>query len=78
MNDEKADKIIELLQQMRDLQLQSVENYKNAIQNQEESIKIQKAAAGKLRKIIFPVLLIVVLLALVAILLVVRLLLRYR
>jgi hypothetical protein len=78
MNDEKADKIIELLQQMRDLQQKSVENYKNAIQNQEESIKIQKAAAGKLRKIIFPVLLIVVLLALVAILLVVRLLLRYR
>jgi len=78
MDDEKADKIIELLQQMRDLQQKSVENYKNAIQNQEESIKIQKAAAGKLRKIIFPVLLIVVLLALVAILLVVRLLLRYR
>ena len=78
MDDEKADKIIELLQQMRDLQLQSVENYKNAIQNQEESIKIQKAATGKLRKVIFPVLLIVVLLALVAILLVVRLLLRYR
>ena len=78
MDDEKADKIIELLQQMRDLQQKSVENYKNAIQNKEESIKIQKAAAGKLRKIIFPVLLIVVLLALVAILLVVRFLLRYR
>jgi hypothetical protein len=77
MNDEKADKIIELLKQMRDLQLQSVENYKNAIQNQQESIKIQKAAAGKIRKIIFPVILIVLLLALVAVLLVMRLLLRY-
>jgi hypothetical protein len=78
MNDEKADKIIELLQQMRNLQQQSVENYKDAIKNQQESIQIQKAAAGKLRKIIFPVLLIVVMLALMAILLVIRLLLRYR
>lgn len=78
MNDEKTDKIIELLQQMRDLQRESIGNYQYALKNQEESIRIQKAAAGKLRKIILPILLIVVLLALVAIVLVLRILMRYR
>jgi hypothetical protein len=78
MEDEKADKIIALLQEMRDLQKQSIENYQYALKTQEEAIRLQKNAAGKVRKIIFPVLLVVVILALVAVMLVVRILLRYR
>lgn|GEM_PF-6583132 len=78
MDDTRADKIIELLQQMRDLQKQSVDNYQHALRNQEESIKIQKMATGKFRKVIFPILLVVTLLVLVAVFLVLRILLRYR
>jgi hypothetical protein len=78
VEDEKADKIIAILQEMRDLQKQSVENYRHALKNQEESIRIQKNAAGKVRKIIFPILLVVVILALLAVALVLRILLRYR
>ena len=78
MNDDKADKIIELLTQMRDLQRESVGNYQHALKNQEESIQLQKTATGKLRKVVFPILVVVILLALLALLLVVRLLLRYR
>ena len=77
MEDQKADQIIALLQEMRDLQKQSIENYQHALKNQEESIRIQKTAAGRIRKVVFPVLLIVVLLALVAIVLVLRILLRF-
>lgn len=78
MDDEKAEKIIELLQQMRDLQQQSIENNQIALRNQEESIKIQKAATGKVRKVIFPIIVVVLILALAAIFLVLRILLRYR
>jgi hypothetical protein len=77
MDNEKADKIINLLEQIRDLQQQGIENYRNAIRNQEESIAIQKAAARKFRNILFPVILIVLAGALVALFFVLRILLRY-
>ncbi len=39
MTDERA---IKLLEEIRDLQRQHVENYKEAIRNQQESIQLQK------------------------------------
>jgi hypothetical protein len=37
------DRIIKLLEEIRDLQRQHVENYKSAIRNQEESVRLQKS-----------------------------------
>ena len=39
MND---DRIVKLLEEIRDLQRQHVENYKDALRNQEESIKMNR------------------------------------
>lgn len=38
------EQIIKLLEEIRDLQKQHVENYKDALKNQQESIAIQKTA----------------------------------
>lgn len=53
--------VIKLLQEIRDLQKMHVENYKDALRNQQESIEIQKKASRR-QKISLLVLLIIVLL----------------
>ena len=59
------EQVIALLQEIRDLQKQHIENYKNALQNQQESIEIQRRAVRRQRLslILLFVLLIVFLLA---------------
>jgi len=39
--------VIKVLQEIRDLQRQHVENYKNALTNQQESIEIQRQAVRR-------------------------------
>ena len=43
------DQVIKLLEEIRDLQKLHVENYKDALKNQQESIEIQKRAARRQR-----------------------------
>lgn len=59
------EQVIALLQEIRDLQKQHIENYKNALQNQQESIAIQRRAVRRQRLslVLLFVLLIVFLLA---------------
>jgi hypothetical protein len=78
MNDEKADKIISLLEQIRNLHQQGLENNLRAIRNQEESIAVQKMAVGRFRKVLFPFLMTVIILVIIVIFFLLRLLLRYR
>lgn len=44
MNDEK---IVSLLEEIRDLQKQHVENYKDAIKRQDQALELQKEAVGR-------------------------------
>jgi hypothetical protein len=78
VNDEKTDKIISLLEQIRNLQQQGLENSLRAIRNQEESIAVQKMAVGRFRKYLFPVLMTAIVLVLIVIFFLLRILLRYR
>ena len=59
------EQVIALLQEIRDLQKQHIENYKDALKNQEESIEIQRRAVRRQRVtlVLLFVLLIVFLLA---------------
>ncbi len=41
------EQIIKLLEEIRDLQRQHVENYKDALKNQQESIDMQKRASRR-------------------------------
>jgi HSP90 family molecular chaperone len=41
------EQIIKLLEEIRDLQKQNVENYKTAWQNQQQSIKMQRKAIAR-------------------------------
>ena len=41
------EQIIKLLEEIRDLQKQHVENYKDALKNQQESIDMQKRASRR-------------------------------
>lgn len=41
------EQVIKLLEEIRDLQKLHVENYKDALKNQQESIDIQKRAIGR-------------------------------
>jgi len=61
------EQVIALLQEIRDLQKQHIENYKNALQNQQESIDIQRRAVRRQRLslLLLFVLLIVFLLAVI-------------
>ena len=54
------DQIISLLTEIRDLQKQHVENYKNALQNQRESIEFQKSFVTRQRKLVFLVIVVVI------------------
>ena len=49
MND---DRIIRLLEEIRDLQRQHAERYGEALRNQEESIKLQQAGLRRVRVIL--------------------------
>jgi hypothetical protein len=49
MND---DRILRVLEEMRDLQRQSTANYQLALRNQEESIKLQQQALRRMRVIL--------------------------
>ena len=49
MND---DRILRVLEEMRDLQRQSTANYQLALRNQEESIKLQQQALRRVRVIL--------------------------
>ena len=48
MND---DRILRVLEEMRDLQRQSVTNYQDAVRNQQESIRLQQTALRRVRVI---------------------------
>ncbi|HEV2462830.1 MAG TPA: hypothetical protein VGT04_03425 [Acidobacteriaceae bacterium] len=54
------EEIVLLLREIRDLQKQHVENYRDALKNQQESIELQ-AKAGRLQKRSLIILLVVVL-----------------
>jgi uncharacterized membrane protein YukC len=43
------EQVIRLLEEIRDLQKLHVDNYKDALKNQQESIEIQKRAYGRQR-----------------------------
>ena len=49
MND---DRVLRVLEEMRDLQRQSTVNYQAALRNQEESIKLQQQALRRVRVIL--------------------------
>jgi hypothetical protein len=49
MND---DRMLRVLEEMRDLQRQSTANYQLALRNQEESIKLQQQALRRVRVIL--------------------------
>ncbi len=46
------DRIIQLLEEIRDLQRYNVERYGEALRNQEESIRLQQAALRRVRIIL--------------------------
>ena len=54
------DQIISLLTEIRDLQKQHIENYKNALQNKRESIDFQKSFVARQRKLVFLIIVIVI------------------
>jgi hypothetical protein len=45
--------VVQLLEQIRDLQKQHVENYKDALRNQEASLVLQRAAVRRQRIMLF-------------------------
>jgi hypothetical protein len=49
MND---DRVLRVLEEMRDLQRQNVANYQEALRNQQESIQLQQAALRRVRTIL--------------------------
>ena len=49
MND---DRVVRLLEEMRDLQRQHVENYREALRNQAESIRLQQEAIKRVRVVL--------------------------
>jgi hypothetical protein len=51
------DRIVKLLEEIRDLQRQHVENYKSALTNQQESIALQKRYSRRTIPVIIGVLL---------------------
>ena len=56
------DKVVKLLEEIRDLQRQHVENYKEAVRNQQESIRLQKewqAQATRRLRVLFVLVLLV-------------------
>jgi CHASE3 domain sensor protein len=46
------DRVIQLLEEIRDLQRQHVERYSEALRNQQESIRLQQAALRRVRIIL--------------------------
>jgi hypothetical protein len=76
MDDAKADKIIQLLEEMKSLQQQSVENYRVAMARQEEAIALQKKTVRPFRRIIVPLVLFALVLVVIAILVVLSLLMK--
>ena len=61
MENEKADKIIHLLEDIKELQQQHNDNYKTALRNQAESIQRQSEAIDLQKKAIIRLPLIVIL-----------------
>jgi cell division protein FtsL len=59
MSDER---IIQLLEEIRDIGKQNAENYKLALARQEEAIQLQKKALGRVRTVIMIIALVLVLL----------------
>lgn len=49
MND---DRVLQVLEEMRDLQRQNMVNYQEALRNQQESIKLQQAGLRRVRVIL--------------------------
>ena len=49
MND---DRVVRLLEEMRDLQRQHVESYREALRNQAESIRLQQVALRRIRLVL--------------------------
>jgi hypothetical protein len=43
------DRVVRLLEEIRDLQCQHIANYQEALRNQQESIRFQPAAMGRVR-----------------------------
>lgn len=58
MSDER---IIQLLEEIRDIGKQNLENYKLALARQEEAIQLQKKALGRVRTVIIAVVIVLIL-----------------
>ena len=56
------DRIIQLLEEIRDIGKQNAENYKLALVRQEEAIQLQKSALGRVRTVIMVVAILLILL----------------
>jgi hypothetical protein len=56
------DRIIQLLEEIRDIGKQNAENYKLALARQEEAIQFQKKALGRVRTILMVVAILIILL----------------
>ena len=54
-------RIIQLLEEIRDIGKQNAENYKLALARQEEAIQLQKKALGRVRTIIMAVVIVIIL-----------------
>ncbi|MGH7527973.1 MAG: hypothetical protein ACREMX_14865 [Gemmatimonadales bacterium] len=52
MND---DRVVRLLEELRDLQRQHAQNYQEALRNQAESIQLQRSAVGRMRALMVAV-----------------------
>lgn len=64
MNDER---VIKLLEEIRDIQKQNVANYQTALRNQEEAIRIQRAATRRVVRLATVMIVVLFLLALVVV-----------
>jgi hypothetical protein len=46
------DRVVRLLEEIRDLQQQHAERYSEALRNQQESIRLQQAGIGRVRTVL--------------------------
>jgi cell division protein FtsL len=54
-------RIIQLLEEIRDIGKQNAENYKLALARQEEALQLQKKALGRVRTVIMAVMIVLIL-----------------
>jgi cell division protein FtsL len=70
------DRVIRLLEEIRDLQRQQLEAYGRALENQQEAIRMQRQGIGRARKLMAGIAAVIAI-VLVIVLLLLRYILRY-